>query len=1036
MRLLFVSSPMRYITVSIIFLLLLSLSSRAQVIINEVSSAGDSILADEDGEYGDWIELYNQGSVPVNLLDYSISRLEDNNNKWKFPAVIIKPQAFLTIFASKKDRKYNIDHWEKAISSTDTWHYYFGTSAPDSNWSEAAYDDSAWQQGQGGIGNGDGDDNTSIPSVYSVCLRKAFTVADTSKISMAILSIDYDDSFIAFLNGVEIARANIPGFPTDLPDFNEPASVNHEAQVYQGGKPENYKVKKSTLAEALIPGTNVLSIQVHNKDTTAGDLSVVPDLYLAVSDVSTSYPVYASLLSGLHTDFDLASSGQIISLKDASDNTVAMDTIEGMQINHSRGRTTDAGSNWCLFGLPTPGASNNGSICSTGYAGIPTFSLAAGFYSGAQTLTLSNTTGETIRYTNDGNSPDNSSLVYSSPITIDSSQVIRARNFGNGNLLPGETLTNTYFIDEEFTFPVISITTDPENLWDWNHGIYALGPDANTEAPFEGANFWKGWEKEGHIEYFDRTGEQGFELNSGLKIFGNYTKAFPQKGFRVVARDNYGTPVVDYPIFSGREYTTYKNFLVRNAGNDWNTVHFRDGLMHRIVKEHTFLDVMERQSCIGFLNGQYWGVYELREREDKNYLVNLHGVDEDKIDFLEMLGDDANIVEGSNEGFLNMADFIANNDMSVEANYDSAKNMIDIENFCDYYALEIYVDNHDWLISNNPNGDPKDVNNIRFWRVNDPPGKWRYIMWDFDVTLGLYGLYYDNNLPQVINAPNPHSVMLKQFLTNTEFKTYFINRYADLMNTIFYPANIGGVAYDIRDELAPEMPRHFMKWGNTYPNTIGAATSHDMSSWNNAIEYMQFFINHRPAAARGHVQSQFSLTKQVNVTLDVSPPGAGTIKISTVVPDSLPWTGVYYDGNPVTITATPAAGYKFSHWQSSTVLPTPDNNASKTLNIDNDDTFTAFFELLELGIMAYPNPFNSNLNIVYSLPAESKVSLKLFSITGQLVAELIPSSVTQSAGQHQFVYNPQTNAAGHGIYFLKFETGDYSKTIKLVKIAD
>ncbi len=1012
----------------VVLVLLFFSAAKAQLVINEVSSANNLLLPDEDNEYNDWIELYNAGNSPVNLLGYSIARIEDSNNKWKFPAVVIKPQSFLTVSASNKDRKTVIDHWEKAISANDTWKY--NNASPSSNWNETDYDDSAWQQGQGGFGFGDNDDSTVTAPTFSIYLRKSFSVSDTSKIAMAMLNIDYDDAFIAYLNGIEIAHSNVSGYEA------APGSapwIHHEAQLYQGGKAESYVVFKNKLSQALQQGTNVLAIQVQTVDTASGDLSAIPDFFLAVNDASSSYPVVASGISGLHTDFDLASSGQIIVLKDSSDNIISIDTIPAMQINHSRGRSADGGNTWCLFGSPTPGETNNGSVCSTGYAGTPTFSLNAGFYSGSQTLTLACASGETVHYTNDGNTPENSSPVYASPITIDSSQVIRARCFPSGNLLPGVTLTNTYFINEEFSMPVVSITTDPENLWDWNNGFYVMGPDANVEAPFEGANFWKGWEKEGHVEYFDDNGEQGFELNSGLKIFGNYTKAFPQKGFRVIARDKYGDAPVEYPIFSGRNYSTYKNFLVRNAGNDWNTVHFRDGLVHRIAKNKTHLDIMERESCIGFLNGQYWGVYELRERQDKDYLYNLHGADEDNIDLLEMNDD---VVEGSNEGFLSMIDFITGNDMEQQTNYDSAKNMIDIENLVDYFALEIYADNHDWLISNDPNHDLMDVNNIRFWRVNNPPGKWRYILWDMDVTFGLYGLYHDNNLPQVINSPAPHGLMFKQLLANTGFKTYFINRYADFMNTILHPASMLPHVEDISDEMTPEMPRHFLKWGGTYPNTIGAATSDDMPSWNNNVAALKFFINYRPSAARNHVQSQFSLVKQVDVTMDVFPPATGTVKISTVVPDSLPWTGIYFDGNPVTITATPKAGYKFSHWESDSVALTDSTASVLTLNIDNDNTFTAHFESLELGIAAYPNPFTDNITIVYDLPAEERVSIKLFSISGQLADELVSSSQTQPAGQHQIIYNPKANATAHGIYFLQFIAGEYSKTTKLVKIAD
>ena len=275
--------------------------------INEVSSANSSGLADEEGAFNDWIEFYNSGSTPVNLNNYILLREESKNNQWKFPAVIVQPNSYLTVFASGKDHKPVINHWETAAAANDIWKYKPGTSEPDSNWREINYNDNGWLQGKGGIGYGDGDDSTIISPTGSLYMRKQFQIADTAKVSLAILSMDYDDAFVAYLNGIEIARGNI-GKKGDHPLFNTPATLNHEAQLYQGNNAEIFALRNTDLEQILQPGINVLAIQFHNVDTASDDLTAIANLRLAISDDVVTNPIYSSTLSGLHTDFNLANS--------------------------------------------------------------------------------------------------------------------------------------------------------------------------------------------------------------------------------------------------------------------------------------------------------------------------------------------------------------------------------------------------------------------------------------------------------------------------------------------------------------------------------------------------------------------------------------------------------------------------------------------------------------------------------------------------------------------------------------------------------
>jgi hypothetical protein len=1009
---------------------LFSLCARSQVVINEVSSATVSSYLDEDGDQEDWIEFYNTSATAVNMNGYSISREEEGNTKsWTFPSIIIKPHSYLTVFCSGKDRKAYFDHWEVPVYAANPWKYYLGIFAsPPATWRTIGFNDASWATAPGGIGYGDGDDTTVTPATYSVFMRKSFYVADTAKIPTALLLIDYDDGFVAYLNDVEIARANI-GVYGDHPAYNASAYDEHEATSYQNGQFSGaYFVAPEVIDAALKPGNNVFSIQVHNYSSGMDDLSAIPYFLIGVNDTAITYFPFPANIN-LHTNFNLNSTGQTLTLKDPGGNVVDQHTIGDMQLNNSYGRRPDGAGSWHYFDSPSPDTTNNNSAFYTGYMGKAAFSLPAGFYGSSQLTTI--TGAGTIRYTLDGSDPTQSSPVYSSPLSIDSTMVIRARIYSTDPFqLPGEIVTNSYFINEDISLPVVSLTSDPYNLFDYNYGIYEMGPNADTvNLPFLGANFWQGWERPANIEYFDENGHQGFETPTSIAIQGNFSKAWPQRGFAIKTSENYKGKTITYPLFPDKPIAEYKSFNIRNAGSDWNTCHMRDRFNQKNAQKSTSLDVMAGRPCVLFINGKYWGVYELREKQDKHYIQSNSGVPEDKIDFLQFDGD---IIEGSNKAFLDMAGFIRSSNMAIDSNYAKAKGMLDIENFCDYFITETYILNVDWLGSY--------TNNIKFWRPNDPPGKWRYVLWDTDLSMGFgqsWGAGQDTTdfLNTAINPPalNPHSSMLKGLLNNTEFKNYFVDRYADLMNTIFQPAAMQENAYAMRDEMLPEMGRHFNRWGNTspFPGFIGRANN--VPEWETEINNMLNFNTGRLDYARDQVQSQFNLVKQVDVTLNVAPAGAGKIRISTVTPEVLPWTGVYYDGVPVTITATANPGYEFEYWGANNNLAANTNTKAIKLNIDSSDTFIAHFKVLENNLSVYPNPFNNNLTINYQLQEGAQVGIKLYTVIGQEIAEIVSPGVFQEAGSYSVNFDANNLQLAQGVYFIELKTMDFVKIIKLVR---
>lgn len=930
---LFVKSAIR--TGFLFLCLLIFNSSRAQVVINEICPSNISNKLNENGEYDDWIEIYNDGSSPVNMGGYGLSDEIAKPYKFVFPYFELGPGQRVLVFASGINRTDLSNHWETAVLAQSTWRYFEGTSQPDTNWRNLNFDHSSWSTGQGGIGYGDGDDNTTISSSSkSVMMRKEFFVPDTANIASAVFNIDYDDGFVAFLNGVEIARANL-GTPGDRPAYNVYASSSHEAMMYQGNQPDSFYLDAAFLKTILLPGVNVLAVQVHNQSSSSGDLSAIPFLsfgMLSATQTFSNVPAWfrSPGYNYFQADFKLSRDGETILLTDDAGLNLDQQEYSRMDPNHSTGRSSDGSSTWCIFTSPTPLASNSSSTCYPGYASDPVFSVAEGFYSSSRSLSLSTSmSGAKIRYTTNGEEPTSSSTQYNNPININSTKTIRVKVFKTG-FLPSPTFTKSYFINEDIDLPVVTISTDPDNLWDYNTGIYATGPGASSSYPYFGANFWKDWERPAAIEYFDTNRDRQLSFDAQIEIYGNYSQAKPQKSFEVKLSAEMGTSEIEYGLYPDKpQVNETDNFILRNGGTDWNKVHYRDALMERVMK-NTHSGYLATDPVVVFLNGDYWGVYTVHENHDQHWVKNNYGLGKDEIDFL-LEGGNITTKFGSDDSFWDMVNYATNQNPNGSQYYSQMDEMLDINNFVDYMIAETYFNNGDWM------GDW--TNNIKMWRPKASGGKWKYLLYDLDFGLGYSGSVNDNRLAiaRNPNSQNYTSDMFDALLNNTTFRTYFINRYADLINTIYKSSTLKDVSQEFEDIMRHDMSDHFSKWSSFDGDT------YSISTWNTRISSMESFINSRPSRVRDQIQSEFNLQSQVTLTVNVSPSGSGRIQISTVNPETYPWSGVYFRGNPVTITAMPNPGYEFDHWRSNVVISSNNYDQSATINFTSTDQITAYF---------------------------------------------------------------------------------------------
>ncbi len=907
--------------------------------LNEIVSSNGSTLFDEDNDSPDWIEIYNPMDVELNLSGFCLSDDPDEICKWSFPEYIIASETFLTVFASDKDRKNIVQQWDAIIDWGDDWKYWIGNSQPVSNWNHINTNVSNWQEGASGFGYGDNDDNTYVPSgTSSIFIRKIFNITDPDNISKLLFHIDYDDGYIAYLNGIEFSRRSLGAPNTDV-EYNELTNALHEAEIYSGGFPEAIWLDLEQFP--LISGNNILAIQVHNYTNNSSDMSCIPFLTLGYKtriDNGTVRPPNPDMDIPdiyFHTNFKINSNGETVVLTDINETILDSVYTGQLQTDMSIGKYQETGS-WLIFGEPTPGSSNN----TPSYSGAltkPLFSENSGIYQPGQTISIGITSENPdaeIRITIDGTEPQPFSSLYQYPYTTNQNVVVRARSFLDG-WLPSDIESKTYVFDSPKDLPIIFITTDPNSFFDEDSGMYALGLDADPNFPYFGANFWEDWERPIHFEILELDGS-GYSANAGAKIFGGWSRGFPQKSLSIFARNQYGPNQFDYSFFPELSFSTYESFVLRNSGNDWESTMMRDGFITTIA-DSLDVDHQQYRPAVLYLNGDYWGIQNIREKVSEHFIAYNHNLSVNDIDLLDIEGyNQWNIIHGTNSDYINLLDYLETEDINNISVQNAIENWIDIESYFNYQVFQIYIDNRDWP-----------GNNIKFWRDHRPGGKWRWILYDTDFGFSIWdqNAYSHNTLDFALESngpgwPNPpwSTFIIRKLLENSHFENTFINIYCDLMNSVFKPEYLIPKLDSIKFAISNEISSHQDRWFNNgnWPNSA--------LNWEYKINNMVSFAENRPSYALSHLQQQFDLPNQNQIILDILPQRSGKIKINSLNIIER-WTGYYFPNIPIKIKAIPEPGYSFIRW-----VQYPDSASNMTIsNFNNNSSYTALFTQTTIG---------------------------------------------------------------------------------------
>jgi hypothetical protein len=636
-----------------------------------------------------------------------------------------------------------------------------------------------------------------------------------------------------------------------------------------------------------------------------------------------------SSLTGIHTNFKLTQTkipAESLVLSDPTGAVLEEKVLEVTQLGHSRGRTTDGSSEWSVFTSPTFGSSNNSSTPYSRYAEKPVMSMDPGFYTNSFSLTIStNELNSVIRYTTNGSEPKPTSLTVTGPLTVSTTRVMKAKTFSSDpQVLPSLVEFRTYFFNVSHSLPVISVAAD--GLTDLLNGDASLVPY-------------------GSYEYFGTDDQLTTSSYGQINKHGQDSWSNPQRSIDVVSRDECGyNSALKNKFFKTSDRTEFQRLILRASGDDNypakdSAIQMRDDFIMTasdLMGQH--LDWRRSHRCVLYANGQFWGVYAIRERDDDaDYCEYYYGQDKYNLQFCMLWGGTWSEYGGQQaiDDYHDLYYYIMHNNMASPEKFDYVASQYDYTSLADYVIINSYVVCSDWINWN-----------VGWWRGMDSTGthkKWGYILWDEDATFNHYINYtgIPTQLPtatpcfqeDITQDPEGHIDILNRLRMNPTFNQYYVNRYVDLLNTGFKPSSMIPLLDSMAAMIEPEIPKHCSRWGGS------------LAEWQDNVQKVRDFINTRYNVVKDGLLDCYNLTGPYPVTLNVEPALKGKIQVNSITPETYPWEGFYYGGIDVLLKSIEIdPTYKFDHWELNNHIVQPSDTATLVrLQLLTNDVITAVF---------------------------------------------------------------------------------------------
>ncbi len=633
--------------------------------------------------------------------------------------------------------------------------------------------------------------------------------------------------------------------------------------------------------------------------------------------------------------------------------------VPALSYDTSYARKKDGSAEWAIMS-PTSGRSNEeGRPIPAVTLEKPVFEYTGGFYEEAFLLHLYAPAGETIYYTLDGSEPGTDSLIYERPLWIadnsgqenkyasrtdlapsrddtpdfpvDKAVVVRAACYDSCAGQMSEIVTETYFVGyggkaEYQDMAVVSLVADPEDLFDKKTGIYGNGEkyelylkeggmkdgvvldeftDENGEIHYRymASNAFetgRKWERKAVFSCFDESHSPVFTQNIGMRISGNSTRSALQKSFNLFARDIYDEIKIFPYAFFERD-AIYATIKLRNGGGNTEHIKFLDAFLEKAAEARD-VSIQASRPCAVFLNGEYWGIYNIRERYQEEYLSIKYALEPENV-MLIKAGNAITSPEETMEAYQYMLAVVTECDLTYDDTYALADELLDIQSLIDYCCINLYLDNRDVAFGYN----------TALWRTTQKEtpysdGKWRFMLYDMDECIFPDSNTWEGRENWMAGHPLMTEPAVLSLLDNESFRRQFSITFMDIANTTFSYERM----HDMLAEWSSLYEMQTIKDHQRFYDSL-----YDAAAYEREIAEIDAFFRNRFSYAMESLAKTFQLQGELTrIRVSVNDPAGGVVRVNTA--DLEPcgaWEGYYYSDFPVTVSVRANEGYRFAGWR-------------------------------------------------------------------------------------------------------------------------
>lgn len=895
------------------------------VVFSEVSPSNAN-FKDNDGNDPGWLELYNTSDAPVSLNGIALSNDARYPRRWVFGNATIPAKGHMIVFLSGKNYADYIPPSDSVnmigtdCSSEASAGSGFGMM-PGFDFGGGMGDFGGGAGGAGATGNSGNVEN--LPGKSSLC----FNEGGVNQVG-AVMKVAQGGTYTRVVvnsGAAKLGNADqlvIRGFITKTHKIRVNFKEGNDISAWTGKNLRGTGDSSSVYYVRL--GDNATDIKRNN--VTATTFATETQGSESTTIKVTSY-IARKRGHEPHTTFKAEDQGGVLYMVSE---TGILDSVRYSAVPTGASWSRDAAGNWG-FASPSPYGNTVGEVFAVQAQSNAVNVPPSGFYSSAITVSFPAGT----RCEQGGAEPTANSLTVEQDLTINATAVLRCRTYAVGSY-PSEEIIRTYVFESQPSIAALFVTTDPLSMFSPDTGLYMTGNGASMMDPKKGANFWSNRELPVYVELFEPGSPKtpAFGVMGDYKISGQYSRAKEKKSFSVTLREEYGDKRLKYPLFPDYpELKKFKAFSLRNFGNNSGDDYVRDRIGTSMT-EGLGVDYQRGRYVVVYYNGKYYGVHDLRERNNEYYYETKYGLDASDIDLIDANNDAS---AGSATDYKAMIEWLQSNELTSDANYQKIADQIDVDNYMNYMQAEMFVNNGDW-----PH------NNMKKWRIASQKSKWKWFLYDVDFGFGAgYNTQNNNVFSYVTNANgtngmgmgmmpgmggqqqtsgsiSEHTILMIRLLQNEGFKNAFINRFCVLLSMNFSADRLVKRIDELQSQVQAEVARDAEFW------------NYDAASMSSNLEKIKSFAQTRQQTIMSEMQQYFSLGETASVTLSAQ--GSGKIAVHNLPLDQSSMTVNFYSGVPVIVTAVPNTGAVFSGWSDGVA------DITRTINPGEITTLTATFK--------------------------------------------------------------------------------------------